>query len=59
MSMLEPVAYFQSHFRKSVFPTVNQGTPAMLYCFIHLYLTFAGAGDWSIDAIIARSKRRA
>jgi uncharacterized membrane protein YphA (DoxX/SURF4 family) len=44
---------------KSVFPTINQGTPAILYCFLFLYLTVAGAGVWSIDAVIARSKRRA
>jgi putative oxidoreductase len=53
------VAYFQSHFPKSVFPTINQGVPAILYCFLYLYLTFAGAGVWSVDALIAQSQRRA
>ncbi len=53
------VAYFQAHFPKSVFPTINQGTPAILYCFLFLYLTVAGAGVWSVDATIARAKRRA
>ncbi len=53
------VAYFQAHFPQSVFPTVNNGIPAVLYCFLFLYMTFAGAGSWSIDAIIARSKGRA
>jgi len=43
------VAYFQFHFPRSFFPTVNQGTPAVLYCFIYLYLSFAGAGAWSVD----------
>jgi putative oxidoreductase len=47
------VAYFQVHFPKSVFPTVNGGMPALLYCFFYLYLMFAGAGEWSIDAIIS------
>jgi putative oxidoreductase len=51
------VAYFQFHFPQSFFPTVNNGIPAVLYCFLYLYLTFAGAGSWSIDALIARSKR--
>jgi putative oxidoreductase len=32
------------------------GISAILYCFLYLYLVFAGAGPWSIDAIIARSK---
>lgn len=51
------VAYFQFHFPQSFFPTVNNGVPAVLYCFLFLYLTFAGAGAWSVDAMIARSKR--
>jgi putative oxidoreductase len=50
------VAYFQQHFPKSIFPTVNGGIPAILYCFLYLYLVFAGAGPWSIDAMIARAK---
>jgi putative oxidoreductase len=50
------VAYLQFHAPLSVFPTVNIGIPAVLYCFLFLYLMFAGAGVWSIDAIIARSR---
>ena len=50
------VAYFQGHFPRSFFPSVNMGTPAILYCFIFLYFVFAGAGPWSVDAMIARSK---
>ena len=53
------VAYFQFHAPASFFPTVNQGIPAILYCFLFLYLTFAGAGPWSLDALIARSRVRA
>ena len=49
------VAYFQFHFPKSFWPTVNQGVPAVLYCFVFLYLSAAGAGPWSIDAL--RRKR--
>src|ERR1700694_520487 len=48
------VAYFQFHAPQSFFPTVNQGIPAILYCFLFLYLMVAGAGAWSIDAMIAR-----
>jgi putative oxidoreductase len=50
------VAYFQGHFPHSVFPTTNMGIPAILYCFIFLYFVFAGAGVWSVDAMIARSR---
>ena len=50
------VAYFQGHYPQSFWPTTNMGTPAILYCFIFLYFVFAGAGTWSVDAMIARSK---
>lgn len=50
------VAYFQSHFPQSFWPTINMGTPAILYCFLFLYFVFSGAGVWSVDAMIARSK---
>jgi putative oxidoreductase len=52
------VAYFQVHFPKSFFPTVSNGVPPVLYCFIYLYLVFAGAGAWGLDAMIARSRGR-
>lgn len=50
------VAYFQFHFPQSPFPTVNMGMPAILYCFLFLYLAVAGPGAWSIDAAIARGR---
>jgi putative oxidoreductase len=50
------VAYFQGHYPHSFWPTTNMGTPAILYCFIFLYFVFAGAGPWSVDAMIARSR---
>ena len=53
------VAYFQFHYPQSFFPTVNNGVPAVLYCFLFLYLAFAGAGAWSIDNVIARRHHRA
>lgn len=50
------VAYFEGHYPHSFWPTTNMGTPAILYCFIFLYFVFAGAGPWSVDAMIARSR---
>jgi putative oxidoreductase len=50
------VAYFQFHAPQNFFPTVNMGTPAVLYCFFFLYLVFAGAGAWSVDSMIARRR---
>jgi putative oxidoreductase len=49
------VAYFQVHFPRGFLPAVNGGENAVLYCFSFLYLMFAGAGPWSIDAMISRS----
>ena len=47
-------AYFISHAPRSFFPLVNGGDGAILYCFIFLYLAFAGPGPWSLDALIRR-----
>jgi putative oxidoreductase len=49
------IAYFQFHAPNSFFPTVNQGIPAIMYCFLFLYLTVAGPGAWSVDRALARS----
>ena len=51
------VAYFQFHYPQAFWPVVNQGLPAVLYCFIWLYLSAAGGGPWSLDAL--RSHRSA
>jgi putative oxidoreductase len=45
------VAYFQFHFPQSFWPTVNNGVPAVICCFVWLYLSAAGAGPWSLDAL--------
>jgi len=49
-------AYFISHAPHSFFPILNRGDAAILYCFIFLYLAFAGPGPWSIDALIQRRR---
>ena len=51
------VAYFQFHFPRSFWPVVNGGVPAALYCFVWLYLSAAGAGPWSLDAMRERRLR--
>jgi putative oxidoreductase len=48
------VAYFQFHFPTSFWPTINGGIPAVLYCFLWLYFSAAGAGPWSLDAARGR-----
>lgn len=49
------VAYFQFHAPNSFWPTVNGGVAAVLYCFIWLYLSAAGPGPWSLDAMRRRT----
>ena len=43
------IAYFAFHLPQSFFPLLNQGEGAILFCFIFLYLVFAGPGPISID----------
>ena len=43
------VAYWMMHAPNSPFPANNGGDAAILYCFVFLYLVFAGPGAWSID----------
>jgi len=51
------VAYFQFHQPRGLWPIVNGGTPAILYCFLWLYLSAAGAGPWSVDAFRQRKNQ--
>lgn len=43
------VAYFKGHAPQGFWPVLNQGHPAVLFCFLFLYLSAAGAGPWSLD----------
>jgi putative oxidoreductase len=42
-------AYFMAHAPRSIFPLVNAGELAVMYCFVFFYLAFAGPGPWSLD----------
>ena len=53
------VAYFMAHASQSFWPAVNQGEAAIMFCFIFLYLVFAGAGSWSLDALRGRRSGKA
>ena len=44
-------AYFIGHAPHGFWPLLNQGAPAVFYCFLFLYLSAAGAGPWSLDAM--------
>lgn len=45
------VAYFIGHAGKGFWPVLNGGAPAVFFSFLWLYVSAAGAGPWSIDAL--------
>lgn len=49
-------AYFTAHAPHAFWPLVNHGEPAVLYCFIFLYLVTAGAGPISLDHLLRRKR---
>ena len=51
------VAYWQFHAPKAFWPVQNQGVPAVLFCFLFLYMAAQGGGDWSLDGLIRRKRR--
>ncbi|EYD75982.1 putative membrane protein [Rubellimicrobium mesophilum DSM 19309] len=53
------VAYWMAHAPQGPFPALNGGDAAILYCFVFLYLVFAGAGSWSLDAALAKGRTTA
>lgn len=49
-------AYFMAHFPTNhVFPYLNGGDSAVLFCFVFLYLSAAGPGPWSVDRALRRA----
>ena len=48
------VAYFIGHAPQGFWPVLNGGGPAISFCFLWLYLSAAGPGPWSIDALRRR-----
>jgi putative oxidoreductase len=48
------VGYFHGHAPNGWVPILNGGEIAVLYCFIFLWFSAAGAGPWSLDRIIGK-----
>jgi putative oxidoreductase len=44
------VAYFMVHQPQALFPIVNKGEMAALYCWVFLFIAARGPGIWSVDA---------
>ncbi len=47
-------AYFMGHASQGFYPSLNGGDAAILFCFVFLYLVFAGPGAWSVDGMRIR-----
>lgn len=50
------VAYWMAHGTQAFLPIVNKGELAVLYCFVFLYLFFAGGGEWSLDNLLRKKE---
>jgi putative oxidoreductase len=48
------VGYFRTHAPRSFWPVLNGGEPAILLCFIFLWICAAGPGPWSLDWVFFR-----
>jgi putative oxidoreductase len=46
-------AYFMVHAQHGMYPSLNGGDAAILFCFVFLYLAAAGPGPWSVDAAMS------
>jgi putative oxidoreductase len=49
-------AYFIGHFPHGFWPIQNHGEPAVLLCFIFLYLSANGPGPFSLDYMLRRGR---
>jgi putative oxidoreductase len=58
-SGMTAVAYWTWHAPSNFFPVNNGGDTVILFCFVFLYLVFAGAGPLSVDAARANRANRA
>ncbi len=59
LSGMMAVAYWQFHAPNALSPVQNQGVAAVLFCFLFLYMSARGGGDWSVDAVLRRKRSSA
>ena len=49
LSGMMAVAYFTGHAPHGFWPAMNGGEPAILYCWLFLYIAANGPGAWAVD----------
>jgi putative oxidoreductase len=54
LSGMMAVAYWMFHAPRNLYPVLNNGDAAILYCFVFLLLVFTGPGAWSVDGMRGR-----
>lgn len=42
-------AYFMAHFPRGIYPALNGGDGAILFCFVFLYFAAAGPGSFAVN----------
>jgi putative oxidoreductase len=50
------IGYWTIHAPNSLFPIQNGGEIAALFCFIFLYIFFAGPGAWNLGGLLSRRR---
>lgn len=50
LSGMMAVAYWGFHAPAGIYPVLNGGELAIMYCFVFLYLVSSGPGAWSLDS---------
>ena len=56
LSGLMAAAYWMAHGTEAFWPIVNQGELAALYCFVFLFLSVHGGGEYSIEGWLVRRR---
>ncbi|MFT4180401.1 MAG: DoxX family protein [Rhizobium sp.] len=51
-------AYWMAHAPQGFWPALNMGEAAIMFCFIFLYVAFAGAGSFALDNVLRPSTKQ-